>query len=233
VVVSASPVLGTVIDGVFVGHLLPLPLHGPPTGIFKQPVAAPILLTESGLADDHQADRRVHGGPEKALHHYAADNYPVLAAAFPALENLLVPGSLGENLSTRGLTEETVCIGDIFRVGTARIQVSQPRSPCWKIDRRFDVSGLSRFIAERGITGWYYRVLEAGRIGPGDALQRVDRPAAAVSLRRLWQAHLSRRPDRDELEQIMRAPGLSPGWVRKLAERIEWLKRNPELKLHP
>ncbi len=220
-----------VVDRIFVGGITALPPEGHPTGIFKQPVDGSVALGKDGLAGDAQADRRVHGGPEKALHHYAADNYPVLAAAFPELESQLVAGSLGENLSSRGLTEETVCIGDTFRLGGARIQVSQPRSPCWKIDRKFGATGLSRFIAERGVTGWYYRVLQAGNLRTGDALELIERNPDPISLRRLWQAHLAHRPDADELAACAATPGLTPGWVRKLSERLDWLRRNPELDL--
>jgi MOSC domain-containing protein YiiM len=173
----------------------------------------------------------VHGGPERALHHYAADNYPVLAAAFPELESQLVAGSLGENLSSLGLTEETACIGDTFRLGGARIQVSQPRSPCWKIDCKFGATGLSRFIAERGLAGWYYRVLQAGDLRTGDALELIERNPEPISLRRLWQAHVAHRPEADELAACAATPGLTAGWVRKLSERLDWLRRNPELDL--
>jgi len=222
-----------VIDRVFAGGISPLPPEGQPTGIFKQPVDGSVALGKEGLAGDAQADRRVHGGPEKALHHYAADNYPVLAAAFPELASQLVAGSLGENLSSRGLTEETVCIGDIFRLGGARIQVSQPRSPCWKIDHKFGVAGLTRFIADHGATGWYYRVLEGGNLGTGDALELIDRNPDPITLQRLWQAHLAHRPDADEIAACAATPGLTPGWVRKLSERLDWLRRNPELDLRP
>jgi MOSC domain-containing protein YiiM len=169
------------------------------------------------------------GGPDKALHHYPAEHYVALAAAFPQVGGDLVPGSLGENVTTAGLNEEAVCIGDVFRAGAARIRVSQPRSPCWKIDCKFAAAGMARLIAERGITGWYYRVLEPGQIGAGDVLELLDRNADPVSLGRLWRAQLDRRPALDELHQLASTPGLAPGWAKKLADRIDWLRRNPEL----
>ena len=214
------------IDGVYIGGIVPLPPEGQATGIFKHPAAGPVRLTRQGLVGDAQADRRVHGGPDKALHHYAAENYPRLAAAFPAQAAQLVPGSIGENLSTRGWTEESVCIGDVFRVGGARVQVSQPRSPCWKIDHKFAAAGMSRFIAEAGITGWYYRVVEEGELAPGDPFELLERPAPAATLARLWRTGLMHRPDEAELAALAATPGLAAGWVRKLEERAEWLRRH-------
>jgi MOSC domain-containing protein YiiM len=214
------------IDGLYIGGIAPLPPEGQASGIFKRPAAGPVRLTRQGLVGDAQADRRVHGGPDKALHHYAAENYPRLAAAFPAQAAQLVPGSIGENLSTRGWTEASVCIGDLFRVGGARVQVSQPRSPCWKIDHKFAAPGMSRFIAEAGITGWYYRVVEEGELAPGDPFELLERPAPAATLARLWRVGLMHRPDEAELADLAATPGLAAGWVRKLDERAEWLRRH-------
>jgi MOSC domain-containing protein YiiM len=214
------------IDAVFVGGIRPLPPEGHPTGIFKQAVAGPVQLGPEGLAGDAQADRRVHGGPHKALHHYAAENYARLAAAFPAKAALFVPGSLGENLSTIGWDEDAVCIGDVFRIGSARVQVSQPRQPCWKISHKFGEDELLRFVAEHCIAGWYYRVLEGGAIAAGDAFELVGRNPQPVTLRHLWFTQRAHRPDPDELARLRDTPGLSPNWVQKLDERITWLRQN-------
>ena len=214
------------IEGLYIGGIVPLLPEGQSTGIFKRPVAGPLRLTWEGFVGDAQADRRVHGGPEKAVHHYAAENFARLAAAFPALAAQLLPGSIGENLSTHGWSEESVCIGDIFRLGTARVQVSQPRSPCWKIDHKFATEGMARFIAEQGIAGWYYRVLEEGEAAVGDAFELLERPAPRATLARLWRAGLAHRPDAAELAELATAPGLAEGWVRKLGERADWLRKH-------
>jgi MOSC domain-containing protein YiiM len=214
---------------VHVGGISPLPPEGTPTGMFKLAVVGPVVIGPEGLEGDTQADRRVHGGPEKAVHHYAADNYALLAAQFPDAAAAFVPGSLGENLSTLGWTEDRVCIGDVFRVGSALLQVSQPRSPCWKINRKFGLDALSRFVAERGITGWYYRVLASGTVAPGDPFELVERNPQPLSLGCLWSAHLAHRPDPEELARLLATPGLSPDWVRKLGERLDWLRRHGPL----
>lgn len=227
----SGPELRLPVLGLYAGSIRPLAPEGRPSAIFKQAVAGRVRLTRSGLSGDAQADRRVHGGPDKALHQYAAEHYEVLAANFPGAATELVAGSLGENLATRGVTEETVCIGDRFRLGTALIQVSEPRSPCWKIDHRLGTAGLARLIAERGVVGWYYRVLEEGEVGIGDTLALLARNAAPVSVRRAWLARQAPRPSVAELEACAATPGLAANWRRKLEERLDWLRRNPGLDL--
>lgn len=209
---------------VFTGGIRPLPPDNEPTGMFKGEQAMPLWLGREGLSGDQHADARVHGGPEKAVHFYPADHYRQLAATFPNASPLQ-PGSLGENLSASGLLEDQVCIGDVFRIGDARIQVSEPRSPCWKIDRRLTTEGVAALIAARGLTGWYLRVLEEGQIASGDEMTLLERFDDAPSLAALWHLHLAHRPDPAELLAVARAPGLSPKWARKLGERAQWLER--------
>ena len=204
---------------IFRGGIRPLPPNKAPTGIFKQAIEMPVWLGREGLAGDAQADRRVHGGPEKALHQYPVAHYARLAAAFPDARALLVPGALGENLSIPGWDETSIAIGDVFQLGDARIQVSQPRSPCWKIDHRFGSEGMAQFIAEQRVTGWYFRVLEEGAVEPGADFARIERnpePLSVANLLALWAEH---RPDPGKLIDVSRSPGLSPGWVTKLTER--------------
>ncbi len=209
----------------FLGGIRPLPPNNGPTGIFKHPVEQPVWLGREGLAGDAQADRRVHGGPDKALHQYPVAHYARLAVAFPDAAPLLVPGAIGENLSAPGWDETAIAIGDIFRLGAARIQVSQPRSPCWKIDHRFAAEGMAQFIAAQRITGWYFRVLVEGVVEPGAEFELIERNPAPVSvadLLALWAEH---RPDPEWLLDVSRLPGLSAGWVKKLVDRAERLKQ--------
>ena len=161
----------------------------------------------------------------KALHQYPAEHHARLAALFPDARHL-VPGGLGENISTRGATEADVCIGDVFRLGDARIQVSQPRMPCWKIDHRTGCEGLSFAVAEHGLAGWYYRVLEAGEIAAGDWLEHMERPADAVSLAEFWRVTGARRPSIAALLRLAHAEGLDHAWTAKLTRRAEWLRNN-------
>jgi MOSC domain-containing protein YiiM len=120
----------------FIGGISALPNSGRPTAMFKQQAIGPLELGPEGFIGDEQADRRVHGGPEKAVHLYPAAHYAKLAERFPEAASQLLPGSLGENISCAELDESSVRIGDIYRLGSARLQVCQPRNPCWKIDDR-------------------------------------------------------------------------------------------------
>jgi MOSC domain-containing protein YiiM len=217
--ISSGPV------ALFAGRLQPLPPEGQITGIFKQPVARALVSAE-GLAGDAQGDRRVHGGPEKAVHYYPAEHYTRLAERLPGLAAALVPGVLGENVSATGLTEQDVCIGDVYALGECRLQVSQPRRPCWKISHRLEHPGLSRLVADLGLTGWYFRVLEGGEIRAGDGLERVECPAPGLTLARLWAASEAHRPALDELRALAAAPGLNEDWVRRLTERADWLAQH-------
>lgn len=217
--------LRVTVDGLFVGQVAQLAGDSRSSAIAKTAVSVRCLLTADGLAGDSQADRRAHGGGGKALHHYPAEHYARLAAAFPAAQHL-APGGLGENISTHGLTESDVCIGDVFRLGAARIQVSQPRTPCWKIDHRAACEGVATFIAEQGMAGWYYRVLEAGELAAGDWLEHLERPTDAISLAEFWRVIGAPRPSIDALCRLARAAGLEPQWAAKLAQRAAWLGNN-------
>ncbi len=218
-----TPFVAT-IDQIFVGDLRPLEPEGQISGIFKPPVRGAVQLTIEGLAGDHQGDRRHHGGAQKALHHFPAEHYAAFLRRWPQLGDLLCPGTLGENLSTHGMTERQVCIGDIFGFGTARIQVSQPRQPCWKISHRLGVEEASLFVAQQGLTGWYYRVLDAGTVQAGDVLELLERPAPELSLARYWQVINAHRPNAELLRQIAAAPGLAPDKAARLNERADWLQ---------
>lgn len=212
----------------FIGGIRPLPESGRPTGIYKQPVDGSLALTNEGFVGDQQADRRVHGGPEKAVHLYPARHYTKLAIRFPEAAGQLVPGSLGENISTPDLDESDVRIGDIWQLGSALLQVCQPRNPCWKIDERFGTEGMAAFIAENNLTGWYWRVLRSGQVAPGEHLDLEQASTGAFSLlaaMQLWQAH---RPPLAELEKLAASPGIASQWKQKIEDRLAWLARQPE-----
>jgi len=215
----------------FIGSVSALPNSGRPSGIFKQPVLGPLELGLEGFVGDQQADRRVHGGPEKAVHLYPAAHYAKLAAHFPVAAAHLVPGSLGENISTADLDEDAVHIGDIYRLGSARLQVCQPRNPCWKIDDRFACDGMAAFIADQALTGWYWRVIQPGIVSPGDSLdleQTVPGAPSLAAAMALWRLH---RPAPTELEQLAATPGIASGWQHKILQRATWLRQHADQHL--
>ncbi|MGN7867641.1 MOSC domain-containing protein [Paracoccus sp. 22332] len=203
------------------GPIAPLPGTSATSGIAKVPVHGSLMLGAEGFAGDAQADRRVHGGPEKAVHHYPLDHYAAWRADLGALPVLDAPGAFGENVSTQGMTEDTVAVGDIFRLGGALIQVSQGRQPCWKLNHRFGVPDMARRVQDTGRTGWYYRVLQTGEVAPGDDLVPVDRLAPGWTLRRLWRAMYVDRLNRAELEGIAALDVLADGWRRHAQRRLD------------
>jgi MOSC domain-containing protein YiiM len=147
-----------------------------PSAIAKRPVADAVAVCPMGLAGDEQADRSVHGGIDKAIHHYPADHYDWWRGHLGEVPLLDAPGAFGENISTTGLDEHGVCLGDRFRLGTALVEVTQARQPCWKLDHRFGAKGVMAQVVKTRRTGWYYRVLEPGAVRAGDTLALIERP---------------------------------------------------------
>lgn len=236
---AQAPVIATLLAGT----LAPI---GPPgcfSAIDKQPLTGRARLERCGLTCDQQADGVHHGGVEKAIHHYALEHYREWAIEEPHLQPMLGrPGAFGENFSTSGMTEQTVCIGDIYRAGTSLLQVSQPRQPCWKLNWRFGEERMAQWVQERLRTGWYYRVLEEGEVAAGDPLLLVRRPRPDWPLTRLLRCFFLAPLDYPELEAAANLPELSGSWRRTAATRIErravesWHKRlnGPEnLPIHP
>ncbi|WP_194953705.1 MOSC domain-containing protein [Sphingopyxis solisilvae] len=146
------------------------------SAIDKRPVADSVAVDAMGLAGDEQADRTVHGGIDKAIHHYPADHYDWWRGQLNDHALLDAPGAFGENISTTGLDEKNVCLGDRFRLGSALVEVSQARQPCWKLDHRFAAKGVMAAVVKTQRTGWYYRVLEPGTVRAGNDLDLVERP---------------------------------------------------------
>ena len=209
----------TPIGAVLVGPCAPLGPPGVPSGIAKTPRPGPVRVGPEGLEGDEQADRRHHGGPEKAVHHYALDHYAAWRGELAGAEvPLAAPGAFGENLSTTGLTEAEICVGDLWRAGSVLLQVSQARQPCWKLNLRFGITDMARRVQETGRTGWYYRVIEPGTLAAGDSLRLIDRPHPAWTLARLLRVFYVDRLDRGALEGIAALEALSPSW-RALARR--------------
>lgn len=184
-----------------------------PTGFFKVAVDDPINLLELGLEGDFQADRRVHGGLDKAIHHYAAENYDLLKQALPHLAEKFNPGTIGENFSTNNFTEENIHIGDIFTVGSAIIQVSQPRRPCWKLNHRYGNGHLAKFVVDQQITGWYYRVLQAGKLQVGDDLVLSERLPNSISIAKLWEKWITLMNQNRSTLVLNNTPGLALEWL--------------------
>jgi len=217
--------LPAIVPSIFSGRVAALGARGQVSAIDKRPAPAPWQIERTGLAGDEQADSRHHGGPEKALHHYPFDHYGGWREELGSDEAgghvlLEQPGAFGENISTLGWTEETVHVGDIVRLGPVLLQVSQARQPCWKLDVRFGVEGLARRVQATGRTGWYYRVLEPGRVESGSRLTLEHRPQPAWPLARALRLLFRDVESYGELQDMAALPELADGWRQLAARRV-------------
>ncbi|AHJ75866.1 6-N-hydroxylaminopurine resistance protein [Kosakonia sacchari] len=189
-----------------------------PSAIAKLQVEGELMLTETGIAGDEQAEKSYHGGTDRALCHYPREHYAHWAQMFPQQAALFCAPAFGENLSTSGLTEKNVFIGDIFRWGDALIQVTQPRSPCFKLNFHFGISDMSTQMQSSGRTGWLYRVIAGGNVSAEAPLELVSRvsdvsvyDAAAIA----WFQPF----DDEQYHRLLAAAGLSASWTRTMQKR--------------
>lgn len=192
------------------------------SAIAKEEVEGPIHLGRLNLEGDGQADLKHHGGPDKAVLAYAADHYEMWREQ-PDLSGM-GPGGFGENLTVAEMEEGTVCIGDVYRIGEARIQVSQPRLPCWKLDRRWGVEGLAARVRENGCSGWYLRVLEEGRIAVGQAVVLVERPDPRWTVKAVNEILNKRNRDPESIRELADFPPLAESMREILLSRLERMK---------
>jgi len=191
------------------------------TGIFKTPVAGPVWLGRLNLAGDGQADLRVHGGTDKAVYVYPFEHYAFWAGELERRD--FSHGQFGENFTTEGLLEDEIRIGDVFRIGVARVQVTQPRTPCFKLGIRMNDKNFPlRFVAANR-TGFYLRVLEQGMVKAGDAIDRVERAAGSMNVRDVFRLRHAGGP-REEFERATRLPGLASSWRAAFEKRLTEMK---------
>jgi MOSC domain-containing protein YiiM len=217
----SCPSAGIRLGQLLIGEVALLAGTQTPSGIDKRSTSGPLRLEREGFQGDGHGDTRHHGGPDKAVHHYAFEHYAVWQREIGDRPVLARPGAFGENLSTIGLDEANIAIGDVFRLGTALIEVSQGRQPCWKLNLRFDVPDMARQVQNSGRTGWYYRVLEPGTVAAGDVLTLVDRRSPEWTIRRLWRTLYVDVLNRDELAAMAALQHLPAGWRRHAERRLE------------
>ena len=190
------------------------------SGIFKEPVAGPVFLRRLNLDGDGQADLRVHGGADKAVYAYPFEHYAFWAGELG--RDGLTYGQFGENFTITGLLEDVVCIGDEFQIGAARVQVTQPRSPCFKLGIRMGDDQFPARFAAANRTGFYLRVLQEGRVSAGDAIERIRHDAGSMSVRDVFRLRHG-SGTRAEYERVARLPALSSSWrvafEKRLAEK--------------
>ena len=210
------------IQGLYSGKSQLLQSSGEYTGIYKAPLRH-VTVDKLGIKGDVQVDKRYHGGPDKALHQYSLPGYQLIVEAYAELADVAVPGSIGENITINEMSEASVCIGDIYCFGSVLVQVSEPRRPCWKINAKFNQSDLTEFIDKEGITGWYYRVLQAGEISFGDTAELVERPNPKISIEHFNAIFNCVQSSRTELSALIECTGLATYLRERLQKRREEL----------
>jgi MOSC domain-containing protein YiiM len=188
------------------------------TGIFKDPVDGPVTIKKLNLTGDQQADLTVHGGAEKAVYAYPAEHYEYWQKKLPE-----VPfswGKFGENLTTEGLVEDSLCIGDRLRVGSAILMVTQPRMPCYKLPLRFDRDDIIKSFLTSQRSGFYFSVIEEGEVQAGSKVEIVSRDPQRVAVVDIVRLYLRQAHDPEILHRAMNVSALPQHWKAELAMRV-------------
>jgi len=203
------------------GRVAPLGPDGVPSAFAKSPAGGPVAVGRLGLAGDAQADLTVHGGPDKAVYLYPAEHYAAWYHELPRHAALLVPGGFGENLTTLGFHEAAVCIGDVFRAGSALLQITQPRQPCFKLALRFGDTQLPRAFLRSGRSGWYARVLEEGIVASHDRMLLLERRNPTWPVSRLARLITHRLATPDDMVELAELPGVASDWRQVAITAVE------------
>lgn len=204
---------------VFIGSVISTDDCGD-TAIKKHAVVDNIELTKLGLVGDEQAEKRVHGGPDRALCHYPCEHYEFWQREYPELKYLLRASAFGENISTIGMTEDNVYMGDLYQWGTAVIQVTQPRSPCFKLNDLTQQADFSWVMQTSGKIGWLYRVIQPGTVSVNDPLVLLNR-SSDVSIAETTAIAFHQPYDEANTRRLLLAAGLSASWTATMIKRLQ------------
>jgi len=186
------------------------------TSIFKSPVAGRVAVRQHNIEGDRQSDLTVHGGPNKAVYCYPGEHYRYWKEQLPDMD--LPYGVFGENLTTEGITEDEVSIGDRFRVGSAVLQVTQPRMPCFKLGIRFGRADMVKRFWQSGRSGIYFAVVDEGDVAAGDLVERIAEGPEQISMADVVRLYRGDETSAELLARALRAP-LSGSWKEELRER--------------
>lgn len=188
------------------------------TGIFKEPVRGRVMLRTLNLDGDGQADLKAHGGTYKAAYVYSIENYDYWKRELGRPDFSF--GQFGENFTVEGMPDDAIHIGDVFRVGTALVEVTQPRVPCFKLGIRMGLPEFPKMFLASGRTGFYLRVLEEGEIGGGDVFEQVTAEPESMTVRQVCHLLYFDRNNLDGARKALRIKGLSPGWRGSFEEQL-------------
>jgi len=193
------------------------------TGIFKEPVRGRVKLRKLNLEGDKQADLTVHGGVDKAVYAYAGEHYSYWRQELPG--KLLPWGMFGENFTTEGMFEETVNIGDQFRVGTAKLVATQPRMPCYKLGVRFGNMDIIKRFLSSGLTGVYFKVVKEGELEQGDEIRLIKKNENSVTIKDIVRLYTVNKDDVRTIERAIKVKDLPKGWKSHFINQLEQVRK--------
>ena len=198
--------------------------HGEPvtTGIFNEPVDGPLMLRMLNLDGDRQADLTVHGGKSKAVYAYPSEHYEFWKNELPDMD--LPYGMFGENFTTEGLFEQTVNVGDRFRVGKAELMVTEPRLPCYKLGIKFGRADIIKRFLQSRRTGFYFAVLKEGKVEAGDEIELISRDANNISIADITRLYAFEKDDLETLRRAVKLKALSESWRGYFQKQIQRLE---------
>jgi MOSC domain-containing protein YiiM len=189
------------------------------TGIFKEPVHRRVFLRTLNLDGDRQADLSVHGGPTKAVYGYPSEHYDFWRRELP--EMTLPWGMFGENFTTEGLIESEINIGDKFGVGAAKIMVTEPRMPCYKLGLRFGRTDIIRRFLQSERSGFYFAVLEEGEVGAGDQFELIEQNEQGVKVSDITRLYGRDKENVDLLQRAIQVEALPESWRSHFQKQLE------------
>ncbi|MEO2075097.1 MAG: MOSC domain-containing protein [Bacillus sp. (in: firmicutes)] len=191
------------------------------SAIDKKPVHGKIFLSTLNLDGDQQADLHFHGGPDKAVCVYSYDHYSFWESV---LDTNLDAGAFGENLTVKGITEDDVWIGDVYELGEAIVQVTQPRQPCFKLATKLKQPKLPLMVQHTGYTGFYFRVLKEGTISSEDSLKLLERNPGSVSISYANKLKYKEKTNLDGIKKMLSLKELSKDWTETFTNRLKELE---------
>ncbi|WP_098749254.1 MOSC domain-containing protein [Paenibacillus sp. EZ-K15] len=195
------------------------------TGIYKQPVEGPLFLNALNFEGDGQADLVNHGGVDKAVCAYPSEHYPYWERS---LGKQMEYAAFGENLTLRGMLEDRVCIGDVYRIGDAVVQVSQPRYPCFKLSQKHGVKDMPARVLNTGYSGFYFRVLEEGNVRADSVVAQLESHASGITVLDVLQMMKDGRKDERGLSRMLEIDVLSASLKEQFGKWLETLRDNQE-----
>ena len=189
------------------------------TSIFKDPVEGRVMLRALNIDGDEQSDLNGHGGINKAAYVYSIENYRYWSDEL-GRDDFTPQSQFGENLTVHGMLDDEVCVGDTFRIGSAVVQVTQPRVPCFKLGIRMGIPDFQTRFAESLRIGFYLRVVEEGEIGAGDTIERVERDPVRMSVADMMRLLYYEPDNLGDARRALRIEALSPGWRGSFEDRL-------------